>query len=212
MFPTCRISLALLSFLALSLALAAGCEDDTTRPQPELQPETPESLVNAIATVYNDTVRTAQQRLALYQDLFPPATSELDFVFWVQEMDVQSGLPRSWGLTEEIDAHRNIFQAQERGDIFSINVSIQHEPPEPLEFPDPGQEDWRQVQAINVNLRLLVTPVEGFEVVGGQARFLMAPADNRWYICEWRDLPRPMPSPAGAVQPTTWGSIKASFR
>jgi len=49
---------------------------------------------------------------------------------------------------------------------------------------------------------------DGFEEQGGQARFLVKPANGRWYLADWEDVPSPA---QGMVGTTTWGSIKNSF-
>ena len=105
-----------------------------------------------------------------------------------------------------------MFEAQQPRQIFSLSLTIQRLPPEPVELPGPGQEEWRQIFATNVNLRLLFAPDDGLEVQGAQAEFITAQADDRWYLVEWTDLPSPLRRAASAVESTSWGAIKAQYR
>jgi hypothetical protein len=207
--------------LVLSLAMALACNEDISppdfeEPTPEVipAPDSPENLIEAIAVIYEDELRTADERFDAYENLFPADESDLQFVFHFMASDVQHGLPPSWGLAEELEVHRHLFDAQAAGGVFSLTLSLQYLAAEPLPLPDIGQEDWRQVRVTNTNLRLLHTPNDGFEINGGQARFCLAPENDRWFICEWHDLPRPQPAPAldSAVEASTWGSLKSMYR
>jgi hypothetical protein len=192
----------LLIALPVALILGAGCifspeddpnEEEPPNPDPILPNTSGANIIENLQTIYEDKVRDASQRYELYQDLFADLNEhpDLAFIFHFQQADIDAGLPPSWGLDSELEVHRNMFQAQDNGAIFSLELAIQHGPEGPLEFPDPGQEDWTQIQATNVNLRLLQTPTDGFEVNAGQADFTFAPADDREYLVEWRDRPRP---------------------
>jgi hypothetical protein len=205
-------------WLVLLLTVTFGC-DDSTKPEPEDNdpptipaPTTPENVVSALEVIYNDDVRSPQERLDAYASLLSAneASSEEAFIFEFMPADIQNGLPPSWGLNEELAVHRAIFDAQGAGDIYSLELRIVHGPVEDLTPPHPGREGWKQVFATNVYLRLMLNLEDAFEVNGGQALFMFPPArEGKFSIAEWRDLPRP--SPARSVESSTWGSVKAAF-
>ena len=56
---------------------------------------------------------------------------------------------------------------------------------------DPDKENWVEIFATNVNLRLMFNPQDGLLVDGGQADFEISTAAGRWYMNNWVDLPRP---------------------
>jgi hypothetical protein len=190
----------LAALAAVILAFSAGCifSPDEEPPQP-VPPEAipsfesnPDNLIEALEIVYNDKVRSASQRSQVYETLFPAADHDsLEFIFFFQPVDVEPGEEPSWGIDGELESHRNMFSAQEARDIFSLELTITRLDPSPLEFPQPGQETWVEMFSTNVNLRLMFNPQDGLLVDGGQAKFLAAPADDRWYLTEWTDLPRP---------------------
>jgi hypothetical protein len=204
--------------LALLLAVA-GCDDDATKPDPEDNdppaipaPTTPENVVSAIEVIYNDDVRSPQERLDAYASLLPgnSAPPEEAFIFVFMPADIQNGLPPTWGLNEELAVHRAIFDAQGAGDIHSLELRIVHNPAQDLTPSEAGREGWKQVFATNVYLRLMFDMNNGLEVNGGQSMFLFPPPqEGKFNIAEWRDLPRP--SPARSVESSTWGSVKAAF-
>jgi hypothetical protein len=211
--------------LALTIgALAAGCEDETTQPEDDSivlpAPTTPEALIFSIEVLYNDKVHTADERLAGYASLF-----DSTFTFHFQPADINNGLPPSWGLEEELAAHASIFAAYGAGDTYSIELRITHNPAQDETPPQVGHEGWKQIFATNVYLRVMFNIEDGLEVNGGQAEFLFPPATEgrslapRFRIAEWTDLPRPgirsngpRDAPRSAVESSTWGSIKASYR
>ncbi len=200
----------------LLAALLAGCKDTTAprraEPIPIPSPSTPENLVKAIEVIYNDKLRTKDERVTAYDSLFAPT-----FRFFIQPVDQEHGLPESWGIATEIEAHEGMFKAQAEHRIYSLTLSVVHDPARPLYPPEVGREGWMEVFAASVNLRLLSNPNDGLEVNGAQGRFKMfqvPPPAGRWYIGEWVDLPRPeplRPRGAAAVESSTWGSIKALF-
>jgi len=189
-----------LALAPIVLALVAtGClfSPDNKDPEPDPPaeipaPDTPEHLLDALEVIYNDTVRSASQRLQLYTNLFPERDDPtLAFIFLLQQSDIDDGLPPSWGRDVEIAVHERMFEAQENRDIFSLRLTIRYDPAAPLEFPPTGQESWMEVRATNISLRLLFNPDDGLEVNNGRARFKMAPDNDenptRWYIAEWKD-------------------------
>ena len=203
--------------LGLSIVTLVACGDDkSTVPEPQppaLQSLTAsENLVSNIKILYNDKVRSATERRIEFEKLLapPPGCDTCQaFFFDFQPIDEQTqGTPDTWGRDQEIQANANIFQAQANGDIYELTLDIQVLPPADLN----GRPGWKEIFATNVHLRLLTTPYDGFEVNGGQAQFRAYPAQGRWYIGEWIDLPRPGPrGPSVAVETPTWGSIKAAF-
>ncbi len=170
-------------------------------------PESPLALIEAIHVVYNSRLHTAAERVAGYRELLAPGAPDFpDFVFHFLP---GTGLPESWGFADELAAHEGLFTVQENGGVYSLALIVQCEPPRDPDPPIPGGEGWQEVFASNTYLRLMFNPNNGLEVNGAQGRFLMMPASGgRWYIAEWWDLPRPAP----AVETTSWGFIKASFR
>jgi hypothetical protein len=167
----------------------------------------PESLLQTIAVIYNDTRHGSADRLAAYQSLFAPG-----FIFNFQDADIGQGnpaLPASWGLAEEMDAHTGLFGAQDRLDVESLELDIAWNRAVDLNPPQIGREDWKQVFAPAVHLRLMLSPDEGFEVNGGRGLFYAMPSKGRWYLTEWHDLPPPVPLPGDT---STWGRIKGRYR
>lgn len=204
--------------LAVATCAVVACKVDTsTAPQlqpPELRPLTvPENLVSNIAVLYNDNMRTAAEKKAEYEKLLgPPAGCDTcpSFIFDFQPKDEENGTPDTWGRDQEIQANENIFQAQQNGDIYELTLAIQSLPAQDIS--DPERPGWKEIYATNVHLRLLTSPHDGFEINGGQAQFRAYPAQGRWWIGEWIDLPRPGPrGPSFAVEPTSWGSVKSSY-
>ncbi len=191
-----RLPLFLLAITLTVGLCAAGClfSPDKTGPPPipppEIPPPTsPANLIKAIEVIYNDKVRSASERLVAYDSLFAPG-----FLFYLQPVDQEHGLPPSWGFATEHESHDGIFHAQDDGRIYSLTLSIVHDPARDLYPPEEGREGWKEVFATNVNLRLLYNPNDGLEVNGGQGRYKMfqvSPPTGRWYIGEWIDLPRP---------------------
>jgi hypothetical protein len=206
-----RRHLATLAILLLTFVLAAGCNEESTRPQDdELVLPTltsPENVISAMQILYNDKTHGDSDRLAGYASLFDSA-----FVFHFQPADVNIGLPASWNLDAELDAHAAIFGAQAARNIYSLELRVIHDPAEELTPAEIGREDWQEIFATNVYLRVMFNPQDGLEVNGGQAEFKFPPAKNgQFKIGDWADLPRPGLVRGASVENNTWGGIKASF-
>lgn len=213
-----RVCLALLASLALT---AVACDDDPVEPEP-IRWTTPDELLKTIMAIYNDREHSATERLDEYEKLFLHASDDQPgFRFNFQASDIDPGLPPSWGLESELEAHRRLFDAQADGHIYSLYLRMTYGAAERITG-EPDRVDWEEIFASNVYLRLMFNPNDGLEVNGSQAEFKFAPDtskppvdDARFYggywIAEWTDLPRPAPLAAPAVEPTTWGWIKASF-
>ena len=104
-----------------------------------------------------------------------------------------------------------MFTAQDKGEIYSLRVSMIFGTAQDLDPPQPGLEGWKDILVTHVSLRLMFSPEDGLEVSGGQAEFLFPPpVGGRWTIGEWIDLPRPAPGRV-AVEPSTWGQFKALY-
>ena len=144
--------------LALLLGFASGCVEETTRPQdqddelvlPALT--SPENVIVAMQIIYNET-HSAEDRWAGYASLLDSA-----FVFHFQRADINSGLPASWGLEDELAAHAGIFAAQSANQIYSIELLVIHNPADDLSPPEDGREGWQEIFATNVYLRLMLNP------------------------------------------------------
>ena len=201
--PAPRCLALALGVVCLAAALFPACESDRSLsvqrtitgpdPLPIPPPTSPENLLAALQVIYNDPARDANERLQLYRDLFPPANrgSLPGFTFHFQPADVAPGDGQSWGLDEELEAHVGMFGACESGEVRGLELSLTHLPAEPIEFPGEGQEDWAEIFVSNVFLRIMFNPEDGLVVDGAQARFLLAPTADRWFIVDWTDLPRP---------------------
>jgi hypothetical protein len=156
--------------------------------------------------LYNDTLRTADERLSLYDGLFAR-----DFIFYLQQSDVELGLPPSWGVETEREALNAIFTGLDKGEIYSLLLAMTHDPAQDLDPPQPGRESWKEIFVSSVHLRIMFSSEDGLEVNGGQAEFLFPPpVAGRWYVGEWKDMPRPEPERV-TVEPTTFGQIKALY-
>lgn len=197
------------TLLALLFVGLAACDDSPTDPEVRLwwnPVPPPENLVRSIEVIYNDKVRTAAERIAAYENLFAPS-----FVYTCESAGDTCGC-QDWGRDEEIQAHRKIFQAQDSVQIYSLTLDIKFSPAKDLDPPDPARPGWKQVFAGNISLVLPETPNDGYALNGAQAEFLMQPSNGRWFISEWRDLPRPGPSnPSSLVEPVTWCRIKRLY-
>jgi hypothetical protein len=210
MFSSTELSLFRRLWMSLALALmiailTAGCEDETTQPEDDSlvlpEPSTPEALISSIELIYNDRTHGADERLAGYASLFD---STFRFTFYLNDI----GIPQSWGLEEELEAHANMFAAQSAGGIYSIELRATHNPAADLNPPQVGREGWKEIFVTNVYLRLMFNPEDGLEINGGQTEFLFPPAaEGRFRIAEWTDLPRPGPLRSGS----SWGDIKMKF-
>jgi hypothetical protein len=193
------LSFALVPMLA-GMIMGAGCifspEEEDPEPIPEeLLPRTSQAnVIHNLQVIYNDKVRSALERRQAYEQLLPPdGTPEEDaFLFFFQPADIANGLPASWPKSEEIAAHQAIFDAQEAGDIYSIELRITASDPVPLNPQQQGREDWTEISATNVYLRVMFNIEDGLEVNGGQAEYRFAPPVSGLYVInEWTDLPRP---------------------
>ena len=199
------LTLALVPML-LGLVMGSGCifspdeEDPPGDLPPEILPRTsPDNVLKNLQAVYNDKVRSAVDRRQIYEQLLPPGPEPPPgppvgqaFIFNFQPADIDNGLPPSWGRDEELAAHRAIFDAQESGGIYSLELRITHNPPADLNPPEDGRDGWKEIFATNVYLRLMINPDDGLEVNGGQAEFKFAPPiDGLFVINDWTDLPRP---------------------
>ena len=194
------LTLALVPML-LGLVTGTGCifdpEDEPT-PEPvpeEIVPRTsPENVLKNLQALYNDKVRTSIDKRQLYEQQLPPAGTPTEdaFKFKFQAADILQGLPPDWGRDPEVAAHKAIFDAVESGAIYSLELRITHDDAGPLTPTEIGREDWEEIFATNVYLRLMFNVDDGLEVNGGQAEFKFAPkVDNLYVINEWVDLPRP---------------------
>jgi len=198
------------------IALVSGCENYYclhggecdpgfalgALPVPLPPPSSPENVIEALEITYNDKVRGADERLAIYAGLFTST-----FIFRLQPDDVAQGLPEQWGLRDELGMHERLFGAQDLGDVFSIELRVDHEPARDLTPPVSGRAGWKEVFAPFVYLRLMFNIHEGIEVNGSQAQFLFPPAERgRFRIAEWNDLPNP-----SQKTEATWGRVKLHY-
>ena len=200
----------ILSVVAL-VFFVAGCNEESTRPEddslvlPELT--TPENVISALQVVYNDKTHSKEDRLAGYASLLDTA-----FVFHFQPADINEGAPPTWGIEEELTAHQAIFEEQSAGRIYSLELTITHNPPRALTPPEQDRDGWQEVVATNIYLRLMLNIEDGIEVNGGQANFKFPPAqDGLFRIGDWTDLPRPLGANPSAVEGSTWGILKYTF-
>lgn len=182
-------------FAVLSLLVAlVACDDDTpTQPIPELSwllpPTSPENLVRNIELIYDDTLHTAAERSAAFEDLLGPF-----FLFHFQPADREACGCENWGHEEEVQKHRRLFQAQESGQIYSLRLDIQISPAEDV----PNMPGLKRVFA-EFFLEVLQAPNDGY-VVRSRAEFRMELSGERWLIREWYDLP---PRPGTAMGTAT---------
>lgn len=206
----------LLSFVPCALlAFLLGCDgnfcpEDCGGPPPSPVPQTipppnsPENVIEAIEIIYNDKVRSARERSEAYASLFEPA-----FIFHFQGADVAHGLPETWQLEQELAAHSRLFDAQERGNIYSVELVVRHGPAIGLIPSELGSAGWKEVFASYVYMRVMTNLEDGFEVNGGRAVFVFSPpSDGNWQIAAWMDLPGPTSEEESAVESVTWGQIK----
>lgn len=198
------LTLALVPVLT-GLVMGTGCIFDPEPgdppgdpPPPILARTSPENVIKNLQAIYNDKVRTAIDRRQFYEQQLPPVGASTDpdtgtaFIFNFQPADIAAGLPPSWGQDSEVQAHKSIFEAQESGDIYSLELTITHQPAGPLNPPDTNRPNWQEIFATNVYLKLMFNLEDGLEVNGGQAEWEFAPpVDGLYVINRWTDLPRP---------------------
>lgn len=206
------------TFAVLALS-AAGCifgpgEDKDPPPPPPLAilpPTPPENLLKNLMTIYNDKEHSALERVNAYDSLFLKQTpTRTGFIFNFQPADIgpPNNLPPSWGLDEELEAHRGLFTAQDNGEIYLLELRMTYGAADSLDSLPEGETGWDTIFVSNVYLRLMFNPNDGLEVNGGQADFTFAPdlatARNvlptppghlpffeKYWIANWKDLPRP---------------------
>ncbi len=204
----------LLAIPLLLTVLLPSCGDDSGQPEPEPPPipvlSAPDSVLRAIEVIYKDRVRTAEEKAAEYAKLLAPLTpTDPGFVFHFTPQDVGNGLPETWGVDAEIEAHAGLFTALAGGQLHSLELRMTLNPARDLDPPQPGREDWQEIFATSIYLVLMFNPDDGLAVVGGQGRFLLAPAaGGTWVLAEWIELPRPTPIKSEA---TSWGEIKSLY-
>jgi len=205
---------AVLAALALS---APGCifnpDDDEEDPPPpaplRVSRSQPDSLLVTLQRIYNAKEYTMIERLSAYDSLFLRQSDDpprLGFLFEFQPADIAQGLPPSWGIDPELEAHRGLFTAQDNGEIYLLELRMTYGAVDSLEVTEP-ETGWDTIFVSNVYLRLMFNPNDGLEVNGGQAEFTFAPdlysARTRpaptghnpyfqsYWIAKWKDLPRP---------------------
>jgi hypothetical protein len=182
----------------LSFPLAVACCTDISKPPPVELTSSPESLLQDLQIIYNSTRRDPEERLRAFEELFPPDNHSTLPEFRHLCASAMHP-PLAWGLGEELKMHRRLFAAQAHGEIFSLQVTLNHGHAFDIPDPPPEHQGWRQIDAESVNFRLMFNPQDGFEVYGGSATFLFSCADGRWYINSWID------STATAVEePRLW--------
>jgi hypothetical protein len=148
----------------------------------------PDRLLSTMELAYNNKAQGAAQRLASIRGVLVP-DDHPTLPPYVHDLDGE----QSWDLQSELHWHEELFQAYERGEIDSLSLSIQRELPQPLQFPPPGREEWKTINATSLILRIVRDHGNDTEL-RGQAEFLVAPADDRWYIVHWQSLPELAPT------------------
>lgn len=190
------------SVVCLAALAAVACSDNfgidplPVRDSPAAYPPptSPENLVSALEVVYNDKVRTAAERLESFSSLFAPS-----FAFHYWEARGDSLVERTWGLEEEIEGTRCLFERQDTGAIYSLTLAIREKE---VREPDGGYPaGWKELRAGRVDLRLLYNPDDGLVLNGGSTRFICAPSGGRWLITGWFD-------PAEPTRASTWAMVK----
>jgi len=201
----------LVAIVAIGLGWV-GCGDDDGgwEGYPEDLPLTysvaaPESLLRAIEIIYKADGHSAIERQRAYADLFDP-----DYVFRFQAGDIESyGMPRAWDLEHETTASDSMFHALEVGNAYSLQLQMQWSPATDIYPPVPGREGWKEVRATNIDCFVMLAAGYGLSVNQQQGRFLAKPANGRWYLAEWTDLPRPFARQM--IEPSSWGAMKTNF-
>jgi hypothetical protein len=160
-------------------------------------------LLRAIQVLYNDTVRTAQDRFDAYANLFPPTDHPIlpSFVFRYGGNDIGAP-PIRWETAEELDVHRNLFQAQDGQKISELTLNLTYSHPTDLDPPIPGRKGWKESFVTSSYISFQRPGEESVRIDVRDTRFVMAPGDDRWYIVDWYELPASAP---------TWGTLKAEF-
>jgi Tol biopolymer transport system component len=135
--------------------------------------------------------------------LFPPGDHPTVPVFMFRYGGDDLGTPPiRWGLAEEVDLHRSLFNGQDRDKVTVLALSLSYSPPRDLDPPIPGRGGWKESFVSSSFLIIEQAGEEATRVVIEDTRFLMAPADGRWYLVDWYEYP---------ASPPTWGTLKAEF-
>ncbi len=174
------------------IATSTGCLFETDDPQPQTgrskpaipAPTSPENVLESLLILYNDDVRTAAERLAEFEKLFvPPDHPNLEpYLFKFSPSAVDGGLPPTWDLEAELRSHEHMFAALDAGDLFELRLEWQTAP-----MTQRLDGAW-EISVSNINLRLLFSANDGFELRSGLANFVFREDAGRWYIIEWQDL------------------------
>jgi len=178
------------------------CPECLPRPPSEYaQPTAPESLLVNLQASYR------RREIDRYAGLLAP-----EFRFYFQPVDTMAN-GESWNADQDSSGTEALFRTNQ---VSGIRIELIYGPSEvPTE---PGfASDVRKIRINQVQLEvdqtdgttLLVTDLQDTYFRPGRAA--AGEDTTRWYLLEWRDLPSAGARKPGAVESTTWGSIKARF-
>ena len=177
--------------LVLCLCLCIlGCTEEPSEPDaielPGL-PVSPAAPIRAVEALFNDTVRSAQEKTSAYENLFIA-----DMVFRCPPWRATADDSLDCAYPFRPEQARKVFEAIEGGSS-AVTVGFTMGLPLDLTDPIPGREAWKMVFVTNVHVRI-IGPEGGIELNGSQAEIVVAPLDARgtmWQIAEWTPFPRP---------------------
>ncbi len=195
----------------VSILLISACDDDPSAPrptEPTFQPLTTRAaVVNNLEVAWNN--RQANKAIGLMDE---------KFTFYFSPSDVNSGMPLSWSLEDEVPAMYDLFisnQAPLPGFPIctSVRVDLSNEDLVWTEVPGPSPEVW-YATTVSYSFTFVIEPNTTYIALNGaKAQLVVRQVGDEWRLVQWRDLGSTLAAThALGVNETTWGGIKYLYR
>jgi hypothetical protein len=201
--------------ITLPLALCgvliiAACEDDPTAPEPRpsYQPLTTRAaVVRNLEIAWNN--RQANKAIGLMDE---------NFTFYFSSVDVNSGLPLSWSLEDEVPAMYDLFisnQAPLPGYPVcrSVRVDFLYDELTWIDVPGTASEVW-YATTVPYTFTFELEPNTTYVARNGAtAQLVVRQVGEEWRLVQWRDLGGTLAATQSlGVNETTWGAIKYLYK
>ncbi len=206
-----------LVFVGLLAVAFLGCQGKST--EPEIRPPSDYLPRTSIANLISN-LKQSYEKLNFEEYALLPADG-FEFVFAPEDVGGPNSIPESWGKADELLSASHMFGGQPNrygytANDIKVTFTIGPEETTPL---DPA---WRLVKLTQIHLMVNTAhPEQGqllLEVSNDQAflYFVETPETDPysggkiWKIVRWEDKPIGLKS--RAVESTSWGAVKGSFR